>query len=471
MNYIGIDLGTTNSVISSAYGGNVTVLSVAPWNQNPHLMPSVIDASSDELHVFKFDKRLSEDSLIRSIKRKIGTSCELQTKKKPYEISSVILSELVSTASNIVNEKIDNVVIGVPAHFDNIQRIETKLAASLAGLKVLRLINEPTAAALAYGLDKGSDGIFCVYDFGGGTFDFSVLKLEDHVFKTLSISGDNNLGGDDIDKDIARLCCDRYGVNLDSLSEHDKRLCFLASRELKEQSTKSVYLSLSQFTAEFYITAQELDSIIKRYADRTLAIAQKALDDANISFDHVGAVVLVGGMTKSCELQRYLRTKCNILNDINPDEAVSIGAALYAESILSKNKNAILIDVTPLSLGIETLGGGVDYIIPRNTPLPFEQSVEYTTAEDFQTSISFNIVQGESKTAEKCRSLGRFVLYGIPKLPAREAKVTVSLKIDINGILTVTALEKSTGVAQSLIVEPSNGLTTDDYIRILSQAR
>lgn len=467
--HIGIDLGTTNSVLAVSVGDSVNVVPIAEWRENPHLMPSVVDfTDSKKPKVFR-DNHCEDGNLVRSVKRRMGNYEKIHG-KDPADISGIILSEIAGNAEKYLDKKINNVVIGVPAHFDNLQRLSTKLAASVAGIKVLRLINEPTAAAIAYGLDQRKNGVFCVYDLGGGTFDFSVLRLQNSVFQVLAVSGDNNLGGDDVDYEIARLCCSRYGANIDMLPEDDQKKCIEAATELKEKKARSIYLVLSKFTAEFYITETELTEIIKKYADVTLSIADQAIRDARISKDKIERVVLVGGMTKSAELQSFIKQAfdCEVLCNINPDEAVAIGAALYAKSILSKNRNSLLIDVTPLGLGVETLGGGIDYVIARNSPIPFEKSVEYTTAEDGQTSISFNIVQGEGKFASQCRSLGRFDLKNIPSLPAGEARVIVTFKIDVNGILSVTARELTTGICQNIVVEPAEGLTEADFIRMIN---
>lgn len=468
MSGIGIDFGTTNSVISVARGENATPIEVAEWNDNPRLMPSIVDCSDENnLQVFK-SSQVKSKKLVRSVKRRIGEDCCLYG-KNPAELSSVILTELVKKAEEKTGENIDTAVITVPAYFDNKQRLAIKLAASLANVKVLRLINEPTAAAMAYGLEKKKNGLFGIYDLGGGTFDFSILRLSNGVFQVLAVSGDNNLGGDDIDEEIARLAIDRYGAEFDVLSNKSQKTCLLAGKQLKENPKKSIFLSVKEFTAELYITEEELKFVIEKYAKKSIEIAKKALNDAELDFADLDNVVMVGGMTKSLILQELVGNYCKILTDINPDEAVSIGAALYAESILSKNKNSLLIDVTPLSLGVETLGGGVDYIIHRNSPIPFEASVEYTTAEDCQKSIIFNIVQGEGKFANQCRSLGKFTLTGIPEMPARMPRIITTFKIDVNGILSVSAYEKTTGITQKITVEPSEGLSTEDYIKMLQQ--
>lgn len=467
---VGIDLGTTNSVVAIKHGEKVICI---PCKDGTNILPSVV-TFNNESYTVGDDCRFCENSII-SVKRHIGNDSKFYT-YSAQEISSFILKQLYSNVLEYIkrneelkNEKIGDVVITVPAYFDDIQRVATKTAASLAGIKVLKLLNEPTAAAIAYGFDSAEDEVVGVYDLGGGTFDFSILNISSGVFQVLATAGDAKFGGDDIDEKIAEFCCNRYGVSLDSLGKTDRIRCIVAAKELKEKRTKSVYLCLEKYTFEMFISDAELKNLIYSELQRTKKIVEIALDDADLCIDDLNNFVLVGGMTKSKEVKSFINDnfKCKIFNDINPDEAVAIGAAIHCDSILTENSNNLLIDVIPLSLGIETLGGGVDRIIVRNTPIPFSNIVEYTTSVDSQTAIAINIVQGESDFANKCRVLGKFVLNDIPLMKAGEPKIYVKFSVDINGILHVTAREENSNIALNVDLEPAAGLSESSIIDML----
>lgn len=457
---VGIDLGTSNSVIAISENGNVRTIPVANWNHGtPNILPSLVDCTTEKLEINTGEIK---PYTVSSIKRFIGSD-KTFLGHSPSEISGIILKHLVKSCEEYLGRKVEQAIVTVPAYFDDIQRLATKLAASFADLKVMRLVNEPTAAAIAYGLENGKNEKIAVYDLGGGTFDFSVLNISNGVFQVLATAGNTQLGGDDIDRDIAEFCCARYGANFNSLDEEDKKKCLATAKELKEKKTKSVFLVLKTFTAEFYIEPNELKGIIFKRLEETKTIAEAALKDAELSFSDLDNLILIGGMTKSSEVRKFARENfaCNVLDTINPDETVAIGAAKYAESIISAEHHSLLIDVTPLTLGVETLGGNVDPVIFRNSPIPFEQTVQYTTAENNQKKMFINVVQGENNSVENCRSLGRFELDNIPPMPAGVARINVDFKIDVNGILHVSAWENNSTEKISVNIEPSEGLTEE----------
>ncbi len=468
---VGIDLGTTNSVVAIKHKEKVFCV---PYENGSNIVPSIVSFQENSYTVG--DCHDCCENVVKSVKRHIGTNIKFQD-YSAHEISSFILKELYSNLLKFIknndelkNEKIGDVVITVPAYFDDIQRIATKTAASLAGIKVLKLVNEPTAAAIAYGLDSVEDEVIGVYDLGGGTFDFSILNISSGVFQVLATAGDTNFGGDDIDKKIAAFCCRRYGIELASLEIHEKKRCIFAAKALKEKKAKSIFLCLEKYTFEMYISDDELKKLIFSELEKTKKIIEIALDDADLSIEDLNNFVLVGGMTKSLEVKEFIKDnfKCKIYDNINPDEAVAIGAAIHCDSITSHSSHNLLIDVIPLSLGIETLGGGVDRIIVRNTPIPFSNTVEYTTSIDFQRAISINIVQGESDFASKCRLLGKFVLNDIPLLKAGEPKISVRFFVDINGILHVTAIDNNSGKSINVDLEPAAGLDETSIISMLT---
>ena len=470
---VGIDLGTTASVIAEAQNEKTNVISI---DYGKNTIPSIVDYSKSEPIVGRAALQNSDFSkTIFSVKRFMGSS-EKFFGKSAAEISGDILFHIKKITEQTTNKKIDAAIITVPAHFSNQQRIETKQAASLAGIKVLRLINEPTAAAIAFGLDKRKDGIFGVYDFGGGTFDFSILRLSDGVFQVLATGGNNYLGGDDIDHEICKYNLDTQKINFETLTHAEKILCKQISKNLKESIGENLKISKKLFfknrEIDFSLSQEQLKEFSNHFIKKTLDIADQVFKDARINPEKIDEIVLVGGMTRLNLVKNSVREhyKCNVLDSINPDEAVARGAALQADNLISKNNNMLLIDVVPLTLGIETYGGGVDRIIHRNTPVPISEKREYTTQADNQTAMKFHIVQGESPVAEKCLSVANFELKGIPPMPAGRAKVVVDFSVDSNGLLKVEAQEKITGQKQSVIVEASGGISDKELIEILENA-
>ena len=470
---VGIDLGTTASVVATVRNGKTDVISI---DYSKNTLPSVVNYSENPPLVGRAALQTSDLSkTVFSIKRFMGTDEEFFG-KSAAEISGDILFHLKKIAEQAAGEKIDAAVITVPAHFSNQQRMETKHAASLAGIKILQLINEPTAAAIAFGLDERKEGIFGVYDFGGGTFDFSVLRLVDGVFQVLATGGNNYLGGDDIDIAICNHNLEQLGIKKDDLNHSEKILCQYIAKSLKEslgtQTRISEKFMLREREITFSLSSEELQKFSQPFIRKTLAIADQVFKDSKIPAKKIDEIVLVGGMTKLSLVKNSVREHfdCNVLDSINPDEAVARGAALQAHNIVTKNHNMLLIDVVPLTLGIETYGGGVDRIIHRNTPIPIIEKREYTTQVDNQTGMKFRIVQGENPAAKNCLQVATFELKGIPPMPAGRAKVIVDFSVDANGLLTVEASEKSTGQHQSITVEASGGISEKELLEILENA-
>ena len=419
---VGIDLGTTASAISCVIDGKPQVIKI----DGNSTVPSVVNYSESPPIVGREAVyNHGSDQTIFSVKRFMGSD-KLFCGRNASEVSADILLHLKTNAERILNKTIDSAVITVPAHFSDAQRTATKLAASIAGIKVLRLINEPTAASIAFGLDKQKNGLFAIYDFGGGTFDFSILRLEDGIFQVLSTGGSNNLGGDDVDNEILRSNVER--LNLKELSPDQNSAYKLVAKSLKENIGKSENfskdISIGCKNYQFSLTQDELKQFSQKLIDKSLEIASQAIEDANISVKDLDGVVLVGGMTRLSLIRdavaKFFNTK--IYDDLNPEEVVSLGAALQAQAIADKNNNLLLIDVVPLTLGIETFGGGVDKIIHRNTPIPISERREYTTYQDNQGGIKFRVVQGERPIATECQTLADFELTGIP-VNSKSAKV------------------------------------------------
>ncbi|MEK9673030.1 MAG: Fe-S protein assembly chaperone HscA [Rhodospirillaceae bacterium] len=495
---VGIDLGTTNSVVAVSTDGKPKVLRD---EEGEALVPSVVAYAPDGSPVVGgLAKRLiamKPDSVVSSIKRLMGRGIE-DVKQvagqlpfdvepafdaggmvrirvagrtlTPVEISSHILTALKKRAEETLDRGVTRAVITVPAYFDDAARTATKDAARLAGLEVLRLVNEPTAAALAYGLDKQAEGVYAVYDLGGGTFDISVLRLEKGVFQVLATGGDAALGGDDFDHAIAEhFLRDWDGAALGS--GHVKQ-AVAAARQVKEALSTDLEgtwgFQMGDVKKAYHIDRATFEGLIESLVRRTLDICQSVMEDADVGPKDIQGVVLVGGSTRVPLVRRSIGKifECEPLADIDPDEVVAVGAALQAEA-LTVGSNTLLLDVTPLSLGIETMGGLTEKIIPRNTPIPVAKAQEFTTYQDGQSAMAVHVVQGEREMVTQNRSLARFTLRGIPPMTAGAARIRVSYAVDADGLLTVSAREETTGTEQSIEVKPSYGLSEEEMSTML----
>jgi molecular chaperone HscA len=482
---IGIDLGTTHSVIAMAEKGQVQVLQDLCGGA---LIPSVVryTASGKPLVGREAVAASAQGaSLIKSVKRLMGrdrgeaaklghfvladsAAGELlletpQGPKSPVEISADILRHLKHTAEQALGKPVTQAVITVPAYFDDAARAQTRQAAQLAGLEVLRLVNEPTAAALAYGLDNQAEGVYAIYDLGGGTFDISLLRLEGGVFQVLATGGDLALGGDDFD----HLLDNHVSHHSPSHAALNPQIRLAAMRKAKEQLSEAESVTVAGVTLTRTIFEQAIEPLIRR----TLNLCQLALDDAGLAVEDIKGVVLVGGSTRIPLLRQRVETffgKAPLTN-VNPDEVVAVGAALQAEG-LTRGSDNLLLDVTPLSLGLETMGGIVEKIIHRNTPIPTRVAQEFTTYQDGQTAMLIHVLQGEREMVDQCRSLAKFTLKGIPPLPAGIARIEVTFSVDADGLLSVSALEKQTGAIQTVEVRPSYGLPPEKIEAMLLES-